>query len=415
MHTVSPTAVYSSPEQRAALIEHVSRVVCEETTKVVSERYGPRTRALVLTGSISRGEPALLTREQTVRVLGDADFIAVFEEGSEIPQAEEMRQVCELAEKGIAHHGLQCQIGISAVHPKFLRRLRPNIFTYELLECGRVVLGDPTILGLAPPLGLSDIPLEDAWRTLCNRIIEFLEVLGVTSLTTSEVPLELQYRAVKLWLDMATSFLVAVGSYAPTYEGREQALSAFAAKNVSIDEWPFSLPHFSSVVTRATAWRISGVDDSAHFSDWQMLQDTVKYAHALWRWELCRLTNSSSVTSDQQLWQSWANKQTFRANLRGWLHLLRKRRWHRSVPQWPRWLKSARSASPRYWIYGIGSELFFHLPALLFNPDKTVQPRLRELLDALPESHCSRQVGDWRRLAAEIARNYNEFVVTTRS
>ena len=125
--------------------------------------------------------------------------------------------------------------------------------------------------------------------------------------------------------------------------------------------------------------------------------------------------NPTEVSSDRQLWQKQVENYSIWQNLRGWLHLLRKRGWHRSIRQWPRWLRLASSSSPRSWIYRTGSELFFQLPAMLFNPDQTVQPRLRELFDALPESQCPRQVGDWRHLAAEIARNYNEFVVATRS
>jgi hypothetical protein len=415
MNSFPQTAVYSSEEQRSALIDQVGQVVCEETIKVLAERYGRRMRALVLTGSISRGEPALLIRGQKINVLGDADFIAIFEERSALPETLEMQLSCRRAEAGIANRNLQCKIGISAVHPKFVQRLEPNIFTYELVTWGRVVWGDATVLCLVPPMTLSEIPLEDAWRTLCNRMIELLEVSCVTSTATACVPLEIQYRMVKLWLDMATSFLVFAGSYAPTYREREQALRTMAARSSSSDQWPFSLPQFSSAVTRASEWRISGADPNAHFSDWQVWQATVRYAQSLWRWELCQLTGSSPVASDRQLWQSWVDSRPTRLNIRGWLHVLRKRGWLRSIQQWPRWLKLARSASPRLWTYGTGTELFFQLPALLFDRYEDIQPRLQRLFDGLPELQCPRQDGDWRQLAADIAWNYNEFVVSTRS
>ena len=412
MSTLQQSELHASAEEMSALIERVKRVVCGETAKAISDKYGARMRALVLTGSISRGEPALLTGARTSTVLGDADFLAIFDEQSGLPDADEMGCLCRQAETRVSDCDVECKIGVSAVYPKFLRSLKANIFSYELLTYGNVIWGDSAVLSLIPPMSASDICLEDACWTLCNRMIELLEVSYSKSSANGQIPLEVQYRIVKLWLDMATSFLVFAGSYAPTYKEREQKLRTFAATNSS--QWPFSLVEFSSIITRATEWRFSGVSLGGYFSDWQVWRDTVNYARILWRWELCKLTGLTPDASDRQLWQAWLHSRSAWQNARGWLHVLRKRGWQ-SVSQWPHWLKLACSGSPRYWVYGIGSELFFQLPTALLEAKDRVQTGLPDLAKCLPEANHVRKSIDWGNLAADIAWNYNEFLVSTRS
>ncbi|MFZ0420457.1 MAG: hypothetical protein WAM04_20305 [Candidatus Sulfotelmatobacter sp.] len=354
---------------------------------------------------------------QKVAVFGDADFIAIFEKQSALPDPSEVQCLCRRAEAETLKRGVQCKIGVGVVRPQFLRTLKPSIFSYELLTFGDVVWGDAATLTLIPPMSPSDIPLEDAWRTLCNRMIELLEVSYSEPAESTQIPLEIQYRLVKLWLDMATSFLLFADSYAPTYSKRERNLRTLAATESKQNPWPFSPIEFSSIVTRATTWRISGVDVCAQFSEWRMYQESVKYARMLWRWELCRLTGSRDDLSDRQLCERWMRTRPVRLNIRGWLHALRKRGC-RSWRYWPRWVSLGLRASPRYWIYRAAGELLFHPSTRLTGGRIAGAPKeCDQVYNWLLENPAgdSVAVNNWRALAADIVWNYKEFLVDTRS
>ena len=407
------------PATFASLVERVKWMICEETASILSATYGSDMEALVLTGSLSRNEPAILLDNSTIRVLGDADFILVFKDHSILPNENRLPSLCGQIRTELLKRGVRCEVGLSLVHPVFFRRLKPTIFTYELLTCGSCVWGDPTILSLIPTQSPYDIPLEDAWRTLCNRMIELLEVQSADSAQPVQMSLGLQYRVVKLWLDMATSLLIFAGCYAPTYAERERNLRTLTRINAPADYWPFSLTEFSSMVSSATEWRTSDVPGCTPFAEWRQFGEAVRYARALWRWELCWLTGLPNGTSDRQLWHTWLRKSPVHTNVRGWLYILRKRGWHKSMSQWPHWLRLGLRGSPRYWIYGVASELFFHIRRQpgREDSDSDTGRSLNLFHGWLPEVRAANSAAseDWRLLAADVVRNYTEFLIDTRS
>src|SRR5438874_2926540 len=96
---------------------------------------------------------------------------------------------------------IACKIDCSAVRPDYFWKLRPNVYSYELLTHGRVCSGDAQTFANARRFTAAEIPCEDGWRMLCNRLTELLEVFpgkGASSLDSAA-----DYRVVKLNLDLA--------------------------------------------------------------------------------------------------------------------------------------------------------------------------------------------------------------------
>ncbi|MGH9449097.1 MAG: hypothetical protein ACRD11_01000, partial [Terriglobia bacterium] len=328
-------------------------------------------------------------------------------------------------ENQLAPQSVRCSIDLAAVHPEFLRRLKPHIFAYELRACGNVVWGDQQILSLIPEFSGADIPLEDAWRLLCNRMIEHLEVATELAGRPEALTRSVRYRTVKLYLDMATSFLVFAGAYEPTYRGRAERLNALAADAQTADGAPFALSEFSRRVSACTNFKlqanwddpISGTGDRAFgITFWQ---EAVTHTRLLWRWELARLAGKRSGSlSDQDMMKTWMKIQPLKDRVRGWAHVLRKSGWHHSWRAWPRWLRLGSHASPRYCVYAAASELFFQLPAVLgcvAPPD--VGEDWGELRSWLPLHDQSLKPMDagWDQVAAEIIVNYKQFLTDTRA
>ena len=421
---VTPTPLNPIGPSGATSAPHT--IICKEAQRAFTEQYGGSLQAIVLTGSLARDEATWVEQVNRRELLSDAEFLLIFHPTAALPAALHLDALRQNLEANLLQRGIACHVGLSAAHLTYLRNLRPAIFAYELRVCGQVVYGDAQTLSLIPAFSPADLPLEDAWRLLCNRMIEQLEVADQLLNRRDSLPRSVFYRTVKLYLDMATSFLVFAGAYEPSYRQRAEKLAQLAAEEISEDRLPFPLAKFAERVTACTeiklnASRPSGpsapaADSNFGFTFWE---EAVEYARLLWRWELANLTGTKTPSPNGDLLSRWIQRQRLAQRLRGWLYVVRKQGWHRSWRNWPRWARHAWGASPRYRIYAAASELFFQLPLLLQAPGQGPQAvDWDEIGSRLPvrwaPPDCPGSV-PWRGLAADVVRNYHEFLEDTKS
>jgi hypothetical protein len=385
-------------------------VICEETARLGSQVYHNRLRAVVLTGSLARDEGTFVKDEAGVRLLGDAEFLLVFDPRVALPKAGDVEVIRQKVEERILRRGVRADVTLSAVKPNYLRRLPPSIFGYELLACGKIVAGDAGVLGLIPRFTLADIPLEDAWRLLANRLVEQLETVDELLGRRPTLSPDAHYRTVKLYLDMATSLLVFLGGYAPTYEARARSLTQLA-ETAAPTPLPFPLSRFANDVSGWTAWKLNGYGVVAD-ADRTFWERAVGYAEALWAWELAHLHEKNGDTA---LMTSLIRHQPLSARLRGWAHVVRQRGWHRSWRLWPRWLRQASQGSPRHLVYRAASTFVFELNAGADTP--RMRSVVRRVLRDLPVATSAGGVEDDSpsALAATILANYRSFLRETRA
>ena len=389
----------SSPAQR------VKTAVADAMRDVCRQRYGARLRAVVLTGSLARDEATLVDGPAGVRVLGDAEFLAVFEDGATIPAESELRGLEADVTARLAP-SLECPISVGGVGTVYLRRLRPHIFGHELRTCGQVIHGDPAVLELIPRFGAHDLPREDAWRLVCNRMIEYLEVAAEAPLGPGPTP-EVRYRTVKLALDLATSWLVFVGAYRPTYRERAATIRALADR-ATIDA-PFDVQAFAADVETCTAFKLDSASELDGFRD--LSTRILGNARALWRWELSHLANVAAPAPDEVMLAAFARRQPLHARLRGWAVVARQAIRSPRTRRWRRWAQ-VLGPSPRLRVYGVAAGLMFALADTTAEP--TVSPAaLRRWQHALPVAATARP--DWRHLAADVVWNYRAFLVGTQA
>ena len=402
----------------AALRERIA----EEAVRVTTGAYAARLRAVVLTGSLARDEGTFLWEGERGRVLGDAEFYLVFREREPVPPEAAVLPLARRIELELERDRLSCRVGLSPVSPDYLRRLPRHISPFELKTCGRVIWGDAQVLAIIPEFSAADIDREDAWRLLGNRMIEQLEAWRELTLASqNRVP----YGVIKLYLDMATSYLVFAGAFEATYSRRDERLGLLAEHPVG--DPPFPLASFAERVHAATEFKVHGEPATAGLLIFGGLEtfwkDAVRYAQRLWRWELQQLTGFRQDVKNHELMRRWMAEQHLRRKLRGWAYVLRACGWHRSFRHWPHWIKLARRASPRYGVYAAAGELLFQLPELVdagsggASRDACGEPRLdcEEMRGWLPVARESDEELDWQRLAADIAWNYHRFLEFTRS
>ena len=374
----------------------IRETVCAIVGRVCRHYWSDRLRALLLTGSVARDEATILSHSDSSRALGDADFVAVLQPHAPLPAASAVADLTAKCESELRAAGVTIHVGMAVVHDDYFRRLPAHIFTYELRCCGRMVCGEENPLELIPDFPASAIDTEDAWRLLANRTIELLELAErrEPSGNLAGVPEELHYRAVKLFLDMATSLLVFLGAYEPTYGQRARKLQELAERREEQVTLPFELKAFAGRVSECTRWKLGGVADFAASSE--LYREALDYACRLWPWELTRLTSAAPEASPEILFAGMAARQSAGQKLRGWLSIARRMGWLRAVRCWPRWLAMSPRCTPRYYIY----EAAWRLVASAGNA--------RQIRALLPVAGAD-------SLASAVAWNYRTFLTETRA
>jgi hypothetical protein len=394
-----------------------SNLICAVVAESCANAFEPQLRALILIGSLAREEGTFVPMESGTVLLGDAEFLLLFHDQFALPAADCVAGLESAVQACLRREGLQAEVELSPCHSRYLRSLEPHVFAYEIKACGRIVWGDPDVLSLVPTFSSEQIPREDAWRLLCNRLVELLEPLAALKWPCSSPPPEVRYRTVKLYLDMATSFLLFAGAYAPTYRERAQALRRLAAREGPLVDCPLPLVAFASRVEACTRYKLHATGGE-ELDSWASWGEAIEQAHALWRWELARLTGASESASEQELGERWRRRQPPRARLRGWLYVLRNRGWHRSWRQWGRWVRLGVRSSPRHCVYSAGTKLVFALSGRLRGENPS-DLDCAELTSSLPvRMRPTDRAGGrapWQDAAHDVSLNYREFLVGTRS
>ncbi len=408
---MSPSIQSMSDAQKDEVVSKICEIVARECRTA----FGGRLISVILTGSAARGEATIVSSGDGWKILGDAEFLVVLHQAggsARIRSRDTLKR--ESAEK-LRLQGIEVTIGLGFVPVSYLKGLPAYIFSYELRECGKVVSGNPQILDVMPQFGASAISREDAWRLLCNRMIEQLEVIGDLERAPQQLTNGLHYATVKLYLDMATSYLVFAGAYAPTYRERVQRLMMLASQ--ADHDSPFSLKDFGATVSECTSWKLNGKEDDRNRS-LRFWQEAISYAHQLWRWEIVQMTGASSKSTDTELWTRLAEALTVREKIRGWLSVIKRSSASETLRNWPGWLRLGSRATPRYWVYRAGAEVLFDFQA-------RVTASTKGLLDAA-DSHVASLLPvhriktgtaeiSWKFIASEITANYWRYVAETRA
>ncbi len=391
--------------------------ICSVVQRECERCFSGLLKTLISTGSLARDEATVTRKEESQAVCGDAEFMLVFEKSAGLPTTAALGGVRRRIESDLLEGKIECKIDLSAVHPTYFRRLPAHIFTYELKHCGRVIAGDETILQSIPDYSADELSREDAWRLLCNRLIEVLECAEELSGERGPFSPELQYRIVKLYLDMATSVLVFVGAYAPSYRERRDAMLRLAGQEIQAEKFPFEIEEFADLVADCTAEKLLPHTREARQIDLSR-RTAMQTAHALWRWELAQLAGGKSLGDDYGLFDQWMEMQPSWKRIRGWLYVVRACGWHRSYHLWPRWW-GLRKASPRHWIYLVASSLLFQATEdVKAHQTHGADANWASLSRCLPVAKMSAKQParpSWKDVAHDVVWNYREFLVGTRA
>jgi hypothetical protein len=190
---------------------------------------------LILTGSVARGEGTIVPdREVRSRWLSDIEFHVVID-GDRSVCLREMDATLDSLQRTINTEPLNrrrgVRVGFTSIPAGQIARLRPAIFSREMLEHGKLVWGEPERVPVPRWWrdGQRGIPHLDAFRLLGNRIIQQVDARLRWQYDGDAV--QAAYTLSKFWIELATSLSVFLGCYRTSYRDRQRAVEDALSKS----------------------------------------------------------------------------------------------------------------------------------------------------------------------------------------
>jgi len=375
---LSNTSIHNASFNPIAPNEIISQILdhCIAAINIFSKRH--IVGALVLTGSFSRGEGSICyNSEEFVQIMGDIEFFVVFERILDYSTLQEGLSLCASeAEQKLEKQQILCKIEFSPVSRDYFRRAKPSIFNFELKTHGKVVFGDKTLLQEIPTYSAASIPSVDGFYLLCNRIVE--QLIALKSL--QDMSKDNRYQILKLYLDLAGSYLVVSGRYAPTYAERVDLCSdALLTDNILTST--ARQQQFVEILREATDYKLNPSSADCHLMEggftpenyWLLFREAASFCRDIWQWEIQKLYGISVKETGRQFSTNSGFK--FRFIFRDWVKFFlmahragRKVSLYRSFCQF-------RQGTPRTLIYAAAAYLFFSLAE-----DRPIDTRVIERL-----------------------------------
>lgn len=324
--------------------------------------------ALILTGSFSRGEGSILIDNQGPhKVLGDMEFFILT--GTTMDLDGVGRKLAGLerqVEERLRQKNIVCDIDFSPVGRHYLKRMKPTIFNYELKTHGKVVYGDPDVMKETVSFHASDIPLFDAFYLLCNRIIEQLVFYRSDPCSRKGALVERFYPLIKMYMDMAGSFLIMKGKYKPDYATRCREFVGFEEKSFlgkdKMQAFNDRLLFFTGLKLQPDHDKLPKEQDAKDpYEIMRIFRETCLYADRLWKWEMKQLQEGASVATRDGDIAAILHCFGLLDVIKGWLKFIRIAHRQQVALSWGRIVTHFFMGPPRVLIYVAAAKLYFSL------------------------------------------------------
>lgn len=419
----------TSPEgTRGTVLKTRTESMIQEVCDSLTSRLSVRPEAIVLTGSFARDEGSVLMTGERLRVLGDMEYMVIFSPGADRRALQKFldEHAVQLRTE-LFSRGMYCDLEFRATYPEYFHKLSPQIFGYELLSRGRTVWGDSSVLATAPRFPVESIPQWDAWRMLNNRIVEQLYWMDRITCSDRDELLRWYYQLIKCHIDLCTTVLVFAGKYEDTYAGRSAALTRWAS-GLSAGPAAEFLAGLAKEVAACTAFKLdpNGAEPPLrvrmHSDDTETFRDDLRRAlirltplvEKIWCWEAAEFARSgqSPQLPRHELQLAVLRKQPITEKLRGWAKLVTMSSVRKERKFVNRLSRLLLKGSPRYLVYGVASDLYFQVPAVLSG--RVDEQSLGTSQSLLPVTFAENQAETrlWWRLRADVLDSWHIFLRT---
>jgi len=355
------------PLCKNSTVDVVLKECVREASRVLLDKAGSENlEALVLTGTLARGEASALIREDgTLFSWSDIEMLAVYRHGKMAGAgAGPLSQAAEELETSFRRRGFTIPIDFCPNLRKHFRRLRARIFTIELGTHGKVLWGDPSILDCVPFFPPEKLSRWDAISMLFNRMIEHLDMRRTISTASHDELIQIQYWNNKIVLDSATSLLAFNGWFKPSYAERGDV---FAESFEKLDDLSDRLPDLPDQVRRLTDSKLDPSDEglwgakvpedpaSEVRRQWS---ESARILREVWLWQSNRFLGGKAADDVFAVVSKYLKNDMIGIKVKSWIQLLLGREGRRRVSPW-RALSLLSLARPNVLIYVAGAMMYF--------------------------------------------------------
>jgi hypothetical protein len=280
---------------------------------------------LLLTGSFARGEGVIVRdRNGNSNWLSDVECLVVLPDDSRRDFAGISRQLADLARQlneDARRQVRRIRIELSPILASRLAAMRPAIFTFELLQHGKLLWGQGSEVRMPrsfEPGG--DLLRRDAFRLLNNRIMEQIAAEVDREPCSPQGPAA-AYALSKFWVEMGTSVSVFLDCYRPSYRARQAALEeALAGPCDGLDDETASV--LAARLAEGMGLKFGHITADEYPTDGGF-ESATHLASCIWWWESGRLLGDGVRAGD---WRSVPARlrrvETTAARVRDWGRLL---------------------------------------------------------------------------------------------
>jgi hypothetical protein len=215
------------------------------------------------------------------------------------------------------------RVGFNSILAPQIKRLRPAIFSREMLEHGKLLWGEPAALPLPRwwQERRVDIPLLDGFRLLNNRIVQQIDARWHYE-KFGDVDVLHSYTLQKFWIELATSLSVFLGRYRTSYRERREELTSYFKSNPDFlgDTGRLLVARLSDAI-EVKLGRVPPPPCSSEAFD-----EAARAAAVVWYWETDQLLLRNSSNAG---WRSVLSRirhvETYTQRIRDWARLLNRK------------------------------------------------------------------------------------------
>ena len=383
------------------------------------EKHLPAARGLILTGSTARGESTAIVDSEGVSWFSDVELLVVIKDKRSVKNVlPTLKQIRVRTQDHLAQEGILVSIELTPAPEDYFCMIQPHLFGYELLLHGKQLFGAENYLALIPRFEPSEIPREDAWRLLSNRMVEWLDLLVNKDTLSAELGF---YTLTKQYLDLITSLSIFAGFYRASY--RERAAQADQLKTW-LEQYLPSLPGSGLLEASAIAAGFKANPDADEFrwlregenanlrsrlkpAGMEWLQDSLPLITATaWTWELSQISGRQIPHADGAL-QALRSNQRWKDWILGWGRIAARPRLRTGTIFFRRMPFLAPQGTPRNLVYVCTEQL-------LKAHGQQDQEVLSWVRNHLPAPREDSRI-DWDTLTSQCVSNWRMFVRMTQT
>lgn len=387
-----------------------------------------KVKAIILTGSLSRGEGTILVRSDgSLRTFSDIELMVVLSCQDNFQKAKKTFHLLgEKVSSELTGKGLHCDIIYGAALSKHLRQSTPAMFTVELQKHGKVIWGDKHILSEMPTLQEADIPRIDAINLLFNRMMEQLIALDDLRYGDSERLENAIYYIAKVYLDIAGSLLTFQGKYEPTYLERarrfrkefNQIKQTWLGKKLK--GFPQALEFWTDFKLAPSLDKLANDKEEVTASPsllrgygLELWTELVNYVKAVWVWESNQFLGTAWTEDPVKLAREYFRKEGMKIEARGWLKFAKYSHLHKRRLPVGQLLRLFPHASPQTLIRLSGAIIYFNMLTVAQNSQVDLAQRgfafaKKHRLPSYRKDNSAKL--SWNILKDEVIDNWQLFV-----